>query len=184
MATQIPLELVEAAINGTPDSLERLVEVIWPVAYRLSLAIVGEPQGAEDAAQESCVIVCRIIGTLRKTAAFRAWLYRIVVRQASALKRQKMWSETVSESVPYYVDETSAIDVSQALSRLSKKLREVVVLRYFEDLSSQEIGTILGVPSATVRFRLMTAKRRLRPLLDDTPQHDVAVEEKVRFHAI
>jgi RNA polymerase sigma factor (sigma-70 family) len=181
---QIPLELVEAARNGTPGSLEPLIEAIWPIAYRLSLAIAGDPQGAEDAAQESCITVCRIVGTLRKADAFRAWLYRIVVRQVSCLKRQKPWSELVSESLPYYVDEATSIDVAQALSRLSKNLRQVVVLRYFEDLSSQEIGAILGVPAATVRFRLMTAKRRLRPMLDDTLNRDTPVEDEVRIHAI
>lgn len=80
-------------------------------------------------------------------------------------------------------DETASVDVWQALS-LPKKLRDVVVLRYFEDLSSREIASVLGVPDGTVRFRLMIAKRRLRPLLDDSFQNVTQATSEVRTNAI
>ena len=67
------------------------------------------------------------------------------------------------------------------LDTLAPELRSVVVLRYFEDLTSREIGTVLGVPAPTVRFRLMVALRRLRPLLDITDRVTPATE--VRSHA-
>ncbi len=50
---------------------------------------------------------------------------------------------------------------------LPQHLRDVIVLRYFEDLSSREIASILRINDGAVRFRLMVARRRLRPLLGD-----------------
>jgi RNA polymerase sigma-70 factor (ECF subfamily) len=74
--------------------------------------------------------------------------------------------------------------VWRALSALSHKLREVVVLRYFEDLSSPEIGSVLGIPEGTVRFRLMIARQRLRPLLDDYSERFSQSSGEARINAI
>lgn len=52
MAVAVSSELVEAATNGGPAEIERLLVSMWPEAYRLTRGILGEDQGAEDAAQE------------------------------------------------------------------------------------------------------------------------------------
>jgi len=81
-------------------------------------------------------------------------------------------------------DQSATIDVWRALSALSHKLREVVVLRYFEDLSSPEIASVLGVPEGTVRFRLMIARQRLRPLLGDYNERFSQSSGEARINAI
>ncbi|MBC5798576.1 MAG: sigma-70 family RNA polymerase sigma factor [Candidatus Eremiobacteraeota bacterium] len=107
-----------------------------------------------------------------------------MVREASELKRRRSRIERATEPAANTVDQTASMDVWRALSALPQKLRDVVVLRYFEDLSSREIASVLRIPEGTVRFRLMIAKRHLRPLLSDTPgQTSVAVSE-VRSNAI
>jgi RNA polymerase sigma-70 factor, ECF subfamily len=167
MKSVTPPELVDAAMHGGPPDVERLIEAIWPDAYRLAYGILGEWQSAEDVAQESCVVVYRAIASLRSAEAFRVWFYRIVVRRATVFKKRwdrsgPLMSDTLLED-----DRTNAIDIWRALASLPPHLRNVIVLHYFEDLSSREIAAILRIPDGTVRFRLMTAKRRLRPLLDD-----------------
>ena len=59
----------------------------------------------------------------------------------------------------------------------------VVVLRYFEELSSREIASVLRIPDGTVRFRLMLAKRALRPLLDNAAIETQTSHEVTR-HAL
>jgi RNA polymerase sigma-70 factor (ECF subfamily) len=167
MATPVPPELVDAARTGGRDEIELLLRAVWPDAYRLARAVLGEDQPAEDAAQEACIILYRTIASLRSSAAFRTWFYRIVVREAAELKRRRARTEPAVEAAMTAADQTAPIDVWRALAALSHTLREVVVLRYFEDLSSPEIASVLGVPEGTVRFRLMVARQRLRPLLDD-----------------
>jgi RNA polymerase sigma-70 factor (ECF subfamily) len=184
MAIPVPMELVEAARAGGPLQIEQLVEAVWPDAYRLARAILGERQGAEDAAQEACIILYRSIATLRSSAAFRVWFYRIVVREASDLKRRRSQSEPISETLSSRTEQTESIDVWRALSVLPQHLRDVVVLRYFEDLSSREIGFVLGIPDATVRFHLAIARRRLRPLLDDYPPQFTHAANEERTNAI
>ncbi len=160
-------DIVEAARGGGTDDLDRLIEAVWPAAYRLAYAVLGEAQLAEDAAQEACVVLYRSISKLRSVDAFRVWFSRIVVREAGKLRRRSVQASVQIRTVAVPADDTTPIDVWRALDSLPKHLRDVVVLRYFEEFNSSEIGTVLGIPAPTVRFRLMVAKRRLRPLLDD-----------------
>jgi len=184
MASFLPAAHVEGARMGDPHELSRLIEAVWPDAYRLAFAILGDRSSAQDASQESCIIVCRTIASLRGAGAFRVWFSRIVVREASRLKRRRAAVELVVAPAPDSTDHATSIDIWRALSALPRKLREVVVLRYFEDFSSREIASILLVPDGTVRFRLAVAIRRLRPLLGDVPESAPHAPSKVRTHAV
>jgi len=184
MAKPVPTDVVEAARTGGRDEIELLLRTVWPDAYRLARAILGEDQSAEDAAQEACIILCRTIGSLRSSAAFRSWFYRVVVREAAELKRKRARHEPAPETAPAEIDRSATIDIWRALSVLPVKLREVVVLRYFEDLTSPEIASVLGIPEGTVRFRLMIAKRRLRPLLDESAVRFSPASSEAHTHAV
>ncbi len=165
MRLRVPNELIIEAKGGERADLERLLEALWPDAYRLAMAIVIDSQCAEDTAQEACVTIYRNIGSLRNAEAFHAWFYRIVVREALKQKKNRVAMSALLTDVTYCEDCSASVDLWQALATLPKALRTVIVLHYFEGLSSREIGGILHIPHATVRFRLMTAKRRLQPLL-------------------
>src|ERR1700681_108294 len=184
MATPVPTELVEAARTGGRGEIELLLSTVWPDAYRLARAVLAEDQPAEDAAQEACIVVYRTIASLRSSGAFRTWFYRIVVREAAELKRRRSRTEPAPEPSSSAYDQTAPIDVWRALSALSHKLRAVVVLRYFEDLSSPEIASVLGIPEGTVRFRLMIAKQRLRPQLGDYSESFSHASGEARTNAI
>ncbi len=184
MPSPVLKDLVDAARAGAPDDVESLLRAVWPDAYRLARAIVGEDGPAEDVAQEACIIVYRTLASLRDSAAFRTWFYRIVVREAAAIQRRRSRAEAATEIPAGLVDPAASVDVWRALSRLPHKLREVVVLRFFEDLSSREIAAVLGIPDGTVRFRLMIARRRLRPLLDESPERISQPAEEARTHAV
>lgn len=180
MAEQIPIDLVEAAKRGGSADIDALVRAVWPDACRLAFAIIANRAMAEDAAQDACITMYRTITSLRNPAAFRVWFYRILVRAAYRVRAKSISDESYIEEASYRVDEPASIDVWHALATLPKQLRDVVVLRYFEDLSSREIAAVLRVPDGTVRFRLMIAMRRLRPLLDDA----LPLSHKVETNAI
>lgn len=166
MRLQVSATLVEAARRGDSRDIERLLEAVWPDAYRLARAIAVNAHAAEDAAQEACVIMFRSIAALRNTGAFASWFYRIVVREA--LKQKKAQNASLYEPNESYTEDLCAnIDLWRALDALPQAQRTAVVLHYFEGLSSRDIGSILHVPQATVRFRLMSARRRLQHLLEE-----------------
>ncbi len=167
MRLEVRSQLVHAAKGGDPADIERLLEAVLPDAYRLARAIVEQTQSAEDVAQEACVIMFRNLATLRNPDAFPTWFYRVVLREALKHKKAQMTSMMLSDNAAYYEDCSASLDLWRALATLPERLRTVIVLHYFEDLSSREIGKIIRTPEATVRFRLMTARRRLHPLLQE-----------------
>jgi len=168
-----PTELIAAAQRGDPADIERLAEAVWPDAYRVSRAIIAQAQAAEDAAQDACVLMFRNIGSLRNPDAFRTWFYRIVVREALKHKKLQTTDTPLDADPAYTQDPAAALDVWRALATLPEHLRAVIVLHYFERLTSREVAMVLRIPDATVRFRLMTARRRLQALLQthDAPAH-------------
>ncbi len=166
MTDPVDEKLIDEAKGGSIGALEQLLESVWPDAYRIAYSIVRDRAAAEDAAQESCATVHRSIATLRSAGAFRVWFYRIVAREALRQTRSSaLQTAQGAEQVP--TDRESRIDVSRALGSLAPDLRAAVVLHYYAELTSKEIGAVLGVAAATVRFRLMLARRHLKPLLSE-----------------
>jgi RNA polymerase sigma-70 factor (ECF subfamily) len=183
VAFSVSPDLIDPARSGEPGAAERLIEAVWPDAVRLATAIVGDTAAGEDAAQEACIALYRRIDTLRNAQAFHFWFYRIVVREASAVKRRGARAQAMTVPDITNGDFATSIDVWRALAALPDGLRRVIVLHYFEDLSSSEIGSILRIPPPTVRFQLARARSRLRPLLDDSTLTSIDAGE-VRSHAI
>jgi RNA polymerase sigma factor (sigma-70 family) len=174
--------LASAASSGDEGAHEALIRVLWPNAYRIAWSILGERGAAEDAAQAACAAICAKLGTLSDTRAFVAWAYRIVVSHARdhARARSRLQLRETSgydEAMGSTRDDPSErLDLEAAIGRLPEPLRLALELHYFVGLTSREAGTALGVPAATVRFRLMMARRRLRPLLCDSTASPAALE--------
>jgi RNA polymerase sigma-70 factor (ECF subfamily) len=164
MRLTVPPELIEAARSGHDDGMERLLQALWPHAYRIARSIVQDDALAEDAVQEACAIIYREIASLRSPDAFRVWMYRIVTREAVRASKRNT-SVSLSGDVPA-PDIDAKLDVLRALGALPPDLCAVVVLHYYADLNSSEIGRSLGIPSATVRFRLASARKQLSRLLN------------------
>jgi len=183
MTRWAPEHVVSSAIAGGESAVEQLLAAIWPACFRLAASLVGDCTLAQDVAQEACVIVHRKIRKLKRASAFDAWMYRIVTRESSRVRRRYLSSDQLTQERGFCPDTTEAMDVWRALSALSPKLREVTVLFYIDDLPTGEIAAILRIPHATVRTRISRARERLRSLLDGYEVGGDAVEGKVKQHA-
>jgi RNA polymerase sigma factor (sigma-70 family) len=176
-------ETIGSAMLGDADAVERLIAAVWPHCYRLAATVLGDRSLAQDAAQESCVVVYRKIRSVRDAAAFDAWLYRVVMRESARVRRRSARPPETFLGEPINADTTSTVDIWRALGDLSPELRDVVVLFYFDDLKSVDIAAILGVAHATVRTRLARARARLRGLLDSDGDDSLANTREVQQHA-
>jgi RNA polymerase sigma-70 factor (ECF subfamily) len=165
--------LVVRCQAGDPAAFAELVERYQPrLRYYLSKMLAGSP-AAEDAAQDVWYDVVRAVPRLENPGAFRAWLYRIARDRAWRFLRRRppphQPIDDVEVAVNGVVDEFTAEDVARvhaALDELAPEHREVVVLRYIEDMSYDEIAGVAGCPVGTVRSRLHHAKRALRRVLE------------------
>ncbi len=167
-------DLARAASDGDAAGLEALVRALWPNAYRIAWSILGEHTAAEDAAQAACATICAKLSSLADTGAFVGWAYRIIVSRArdqararNRLRLRESISLDEAATRSTHDDPSARLDLESAIARLPESLRLPLELHYFVGLSSRQVGSALGLPAATVRFRLMMARRRLRPLLSD-----------------
>ncbi|HTU81756.1 MAG TPA: sigma-70 family RNA polymerase sigma factor [Candidatus Acidoferrales bacterium] len=167
MALTVDPAAVESAKIDSA-ALERLIEVVWPEAYRIALAILRDRGLAEDAAQDACATIVRSLGALHNAATFASWTYRIAANAAVTIGRRRRAAESLDRagaSCAASIDAAEAVDLDNALAALPVVQRAAIVLHYYAGLKSSEIAAATGCPSSTVRFHIMLAKRALRKAL-------------------
>ena len=163
------------ATDTSEDSFAALTRRHIDSAYRLAWAILGDSGDAADATQEAFVSAWRNRRSLRDPDRFDAWFGRILVNECRLRlrrrARERIRPMPMQEALPAVADasgQVSARDAtSRAVARLDADHRIVVILRYWADLSVDEIAARLDVPPGTVKSRLHYALRSMRPRLED-----------------
>ena len=140
-------------------------------SVRTAYLILGNRADAEDAVQEAYLRAWKFRDSLADESRFAPWLYRVVVNSCNSRlrteipHRDRRRNADDLAAVPTDDDMASRVALSQAvavaLSALPAHLRTAVVLRYYAELTEQEIATVLGRPVGTVKSRLHEARRRL-----------------------
>lgn len=175
---QATLALVEAARRGGTAELHALVEEVWPDALRIAWTVSHDRAVAEDSAQEACARLLVSLHDLRDARAFRPWFFRLVVNTARQEARRRRSTPLLpatgrggeeDAAAEPSLDRAERLDLGRAVAALDPLYRLPLVLRYYHDLTSQEIGKVLGLAPGTVRYRLSVARARLRAVLTDGP---------------
>jgi RNA polymerase sigma-70 factor (ECF subfamily) len=171
--------LVVRCQAGDHAAFEELVELCQPRLRYFLASMVGDDHAADDLLQEVWLEVYRGLARLADPGAFPAWLYRIARHRALATLRKKRQHLSSLEGIDLAgsaeEDDFSAEDaehVHAALGRLAPEHREVLLLRFFEGMSYEDIAAVLGCQLGTVRSRIHYAKRALRRAMEGVPQHE------------
>jgi len=158
---------------GRREAFAALVRENGRSLFRAARAILPTDADAEDAVGEAVLRAWKGLDGLRETEKARAWLLKIVVNCAYAQLRRK--GEVVSlEDLawePAAPEEERHHGLWEAVERLPRERRAVVVLFYYEGLSIEETARALGVPVGTVKSRLGRARAQLRGLLEEGAGH-------------
>lgn len=185
MATNLTDEqLVSQAVSGNAEAFGEIVTRWERKIFALCFGMLGREDEARDAAQEAFVAAFRNLKNFRGDARVSSWLHRIAVNQCLTTRRR-----TRTRSEDYLNDETDeenrvfvaparlspvrvaerneiTVLVRNAVLSLPPDLRQVVVMKEFEDLTFQEISEVLELPLSTVKSRLYKALKQLRRKLE------------------
>lgn len=178
-------QMVERALAGDGAAFGELVRRWERKIYALTFGMLGSAEDARDATQETFISAYRNLGGFRGEARVSSWLHRIAVNHCiSRQRRAHVRAETALEdevesagerllSTPAHASPAASVEgaerteaVRRAVASLPPELREVVLMKEFEELTFQEIADALGVPLSTVKSRLYTALRQLRMRLE------------------
>jgi RNA polymerase sigma-70 factor, ECF subfamily len=161
-----------------PQSYVGLFRQYRNLVFKTSYLMLGNTQDAEDSMQEIFLRVFRSLSSFTPDkGAFTTWLYRVTVnycidqQRKPKLRLSALWDGGHPTSDARLDADTIETErVRAALDHLSSKLRGVVVLRYYANLSYTEIAEALNLPVGTVKSRMALAMEHLSELLADTPQ--------------
>jgi RNA polymerase sigma-70 factor (ECF subfamily) len=161
-------DLVHSARAGDRVAFADLLRPEYRTALRLAYGLLQDVDEAEDAVQEAAFSAWRRIGNLREGSSLRPWFLGIVANQCRTVKRSRWWSVTKAEppdTEAPATDLVASIDLRRALRRIGYDERLVLVLRYYLDMSFEDIATTLGISPKAARTRVERAIHRLRPIV-------------------
>ena len=173
------IEHLQPGCSGVRESAQKLLQSVWDELAgelsRLVYAMGIDPGRAQDVLQDVHVAAWRKCPAEANQADLKRWLLRVTINRCNLEHRRRarwrsvfdelarLWSRSGDTADPAEVvsqGEEREL-VRRSLDRLAPELRSVLVLRYFAEFDSKEIGKILQLPDATVRSRLRAARKRL-----------------------
>ncbi|MEP7272237.1 MAG: sigma-70 family RNA polymerase sigma factor, partial [Acidobacteriota bacterium] len=180
--------LIKRLKVGEIDAFDELVAEFQPLVYALSLRVLGEPEDARDACQETFLKVFRHFGRFRGEASLKTWICRIAINQARSTERwwrrrykqettsldepaaagdegrsayESLASPGVSPEAEAMAHERSA-RLERALAQVKKDFRIAVILRDLEGMTYEEIAYTLDISVGTVKSRIARGREMLR----------------------
>jgi RNA polymerase sigma-70 factor, ECF subfamily len=172
--------IVERALTGDAEAFGEIVRRWERRIFALTYGMLGREEDARDATQETFLAAFRNLRGFRGEAKVSSWLHRIAVNQCiSRQRRSKVRSEAALDdeeekharsfatSVSYSPARVAegrqeTLAVRRAINSLPVELRQVVVMKEFEELTFREIADALDLPLSTVKSRLYTALKQLQ----------------------
>jgi RNA polymerase sigma-70 factor (ECF subfamily) len=173
---------VEASRNGDAGAFNCLVLKWETRVHNMALRMLRDRDDADDAAQETFLLAWRNIRRFRRDAKFSTWLCRIAVNHC--LTRLKQRPPGIHQTLPeenetscppgFRIAETQTESllrderqrrILDAMARLSPDQRAVVELKFFQEMTFEEIGAVLGIPLSTIKSRLYSGLDALKNFL-------------------
>ncbi len=179
-------EIISACKRGDRGAFDKLVMMYQKQVFNIAYGMLSDYEDASDAAQEVFVNIYRSIASFKGNSSFSTWLYRICVNVCNdTLRKRQRRGMTFSldadrddptgvfdelrspEPTPEENAETNELQaaVRAAIMSLDKEHREVIVYADMQQLSYDEIASILRCPKGTVKSRLNRARAALRKKL-------------------
>ncbi|NPV67342.1 MAG: sigma-70 family RNA polymerase sigma factor [Anaerolineae bacterium] len=188
MSEELPVvhEWVEAALEGDQRAFGLLVEHYQTAVFNLAYRMLGEPQEAEDAAQEAFLRAYANLSRYDPERSFKTWLLSIASNHCidRLRKRRLTWLSieeeegvsvhpalvsTAAGPEEAYLEQERSADIQALLARLPPDYRLVVVLRYWYDMSYTEIAEALNTSESAIKSRLFRARQTLADLMEGGP---------------
>lgn len=178
-------QIIERTLAGETDAFSLLVRRWERPIYGLSLRMLGRDEDARDVCQETFLAAFRNLRKFRGEAKFSSWLYRIALNACHSKLRKNNGPvehsidqededgrkfELADDGAEFMPDrmhrDQRASMVRRALQALPTEMRQVIVMKEYEELTFAEIAEILDIPVSTVKSRLYTGLQQMRARLE------------------
>jgi RNA polymerase sigma-70 factor, ECF subfamily len=171
---------IDRAREGDPEAWASVYTQFAPAVYRFCRRTMPSPEDAEDATSEVFLKVRGKLDQYDASRPFQAWLYRVAANHCWDLLRRRRVRQDLEtgdvDTMPLehpdpgqlnrLLEESTSLQVRQALEQLPSRTRVALVLRYYAEMSYDEIAEELGVRRAFVGVLLLRARHQLRKVME------------------
>ena len=178
-------QIIERTLAGETEAFGVLVRRWENPIYGLSLRMLGRDEDARDVCQETFLAAFRNLRKFRGEAKFSSWIYRIALNACNSRlrrpdttktrsldeehddgQREELADRTVEAATESLQREQLSAIVRRALNALPNEMRQVIIMKEYEELTFAEIAEILEIPMSTVKSRVYTGLQQLRARLE------------------
>jgi RNA polymerase sigma-70 factor (sigma-E family) len=159
-------------VDAAARDFDDLYPALFRDAYRVAYRLLGDREDAADAAQEACARACVRWGRIVRNGDPTPWVVRVAGNLAIDRWRRRRTAASHVEPPVTASDIPDRVDLHRALRKLSKRQREVIVLRYFADLPEAAVADALGCSVGTVKTHASRALASLRSELGDEAEEE------------
>jgi len=179
-------KLIELSVSGDIEAFETLIQSHQKRVYNIALRMTGNPEDAQELAQDAIVRAFTSIGKFRGDSSFSTWLYRITINVCTDFLRKRRKTTVISmEQGPVSNENNQGIQIEEeapgpdelaekkqlkelvreAIDLLSDEHKQVLILRDIMDMSYKEIANTLNVNEGTIKSRLNRARAGLKKII-------------------
>ena len=170
------MEAVKDPDSRRDQTIERLITQHQTSLLRLCYVQLQDQALAEDAVQETFLKAYKGFDSFRGDSNEKTWLTRIAVNTCRDFQRGGWFKHTDRRVTPDMLPvgtvqpDSEDLDLSLAVMKLPRKMREAILLYYYQDMSTEEIAETLGIAQSSVSNRLRRGREKLRKLLEGRDQ--------------
>lgn len=160
-------DLIEKAKSGNSKAFMIIVDNLKEQIYKTAYTQLRNEHDALDAVQETLAKAFSNIKSLKQNQFFKTWLIRILINECHNIQRYRskvipMEKELIKEEGTHENNFLEAMEMVNVLNHLEDIYRQVVDLRYNQDMKLDEIAEVLDIPAGTVKSRLNRAHKMIR----------------------
>jgi RNA polymerase sigma-70 factor (ECF subfamily) len=182
----VEMEWLQRAIQGDQDAFAYIMETYQRPVYNLCYRMLGDPQEAEDAAQETFWRAYQALRRYDQQRSFITWLLSIAAHYCIDQQRKKRFPILALDILPeedapdpapqpekVFAEMEQQGQMQRLLSRLNAQDRAAIILRYWYEFSEEEIARTLSLTVSAVKSRLFRARKELAKAYEAQPAHSL-----------
>jgi RNA polymerase sigma factor (sigma-70 family) len=185
---------ITQVLNGNNLAFNYLVEKHKDRVYNLAFRICGNREDAEEAAQDAFLKAFKSLKGFRMRSSFSTWLYRIVYNSSVSSVRTRKNNLVSIEEFPADYNDFTGINTSEeeaerdyrnalinfALQKIDEEERGLITLRYYEDMSIEEISEATGIGKSAVKVKLFRARAKMLETIEKVEKRKGIYHEQER----
>lgn len=164
------ITIYRKAVKGDKHAFEEIVDEYYKDVYVFALGITGNVHDAMDVCQDSFIKAYHNLRKLKEVEKFKSWLFKITSNTAKDVFRRRKPEDFKSEDLKQVFSEESLVqklDLLSALMKLKTEYRQVLILKYFNDLKTKDIARIIKIPENTVKSRIRYALDQIKTVMEE-----------------